>query len=415
MAVKIATSVPVAHADGPAYGDDTRLALAGRSPAAWHGFVNTPVFHGSTVLSPTVKDLLQRTQPYIYGRRGTPTSDALEHAIVELEGSAGAVLCPSGLSACTLALLSCLKPGDHLLVTASVYGPVRHACDGVLARLGIETTYYDPLAHTSIETLLRPQTRALYVESPGSYTFEVQDVAALARIGHAHGLTVLADNSWATPLFFRPHDHGVDLSIHAGTKYLVGHSDAMLGSVSATSAAWPALKQLHGDLGLCVGPDDIYLALRGLRTLGVRLRQHQQNALKVAHWLKQRPEVQAVLHPAFDDCPGHDIWRRDFTGSSGLFSVILQPMLDVALEALLDGLALFGLGYSWGGFESLVVPFELDAHRLDTRWPAGGRGVRLHVGLEDPADLIADLAAGFERCSQLIAHAETQKRSAAAC
>lgn len=381
------------------FADATRVTLAGRDPGAYHGFVNPPVYHGSTVVSPTTHDLLHRTQPYIYGRRGTPTSDALEHALIELEGGTGAVLCPSGLSACTLALMSCLRPGDHLLMTDSVYGPVRHACDGVLRRMGIDTTYYDPLLGAALEPLIRPRTRAVYVESPGSYTFEVQDIAAIARVAHAHGMSVIADNSWATPLLFRPHDHGVNLSIQAGTKYLVGHSDAMLGTVSANAAAWPALKQLHGDLGLCVGPDDLYLALRGLRTLGLRLRQHQENAYVVASWLRQQPEVLGILFPAFDDCPGHALWKRDFKGTSGLFSVILHAAPDEALAAFLDSLELFGLGYSWGGFESLAVPFDLQSQHIAQRWPEGSVGVRLHIGLEAPADLIADLAAGLRRYS----------------
>lgn len=381
--------------------EDTRLMHAGRDSAAWHGFVNPPVYHASTVLSPTVSDLLNRTQPYIYGRRGTPTTDALERAVTSLEGGAGAVLCPSGLSACTLALLSCLKPGDHLLMTASVYGPVRHACEGVLARLGVETTWYD--GSTPVAAAFRANTRALYIEVPGSYTFDMHDIPALVRLAQAHGALVIADNSWATPLFFQPHAFGIDLSIQAGTKYLVGHSDAMLGTVSASERTWPALKQLHGDLGLCAGPDDVYLALRGLRTLGVRLRQHQRNALAVATWLAARPEVQRVLYPALPGDDGHALWRRDFRGASGLFSIVLQPAPPRAVEAFLDHLALFGLGYSWGGYESLALPFELDAHGLAARWPADSRGVRLHIGLEDPDDLIADLAAGLERyaaCAQ---------------
>ncbi|CAI8926082.1 cystathionine beta-lyase [Burkholderia sp. SIMBA_024] len=375
--------------------DDTQLVHAGRDSAAWHGFVNPPVYHASTVLSPTVSDLLNRTQPYIYGRRGTPTTEALEQAITSLEGGAGTVLCPSGLSACTLALLSCLKPGDHLLMTASVYGPVRHACEGVLARLGVETSWYD--ADTPVAAAFRPNTRAVYVEVPGSYTFDMHDVRALVRLAHAHGALVIADNSWATPLFFRPHALGIDLSIQAGTKYLVGHSDAMLGVVSANERAWSALKQLHGDLGLCVGPDDVYLALRGLRTLGVRLRQHQRNALAVATWLTTRAQVQRVLYPALPGDDGHALWRRDFRGASGLFSIVLQPAPRQAVDAFLDHLTLFGLGYSWGGYESLALPFELDAHRLAQRWPPGSRGVRLHIGLEDADDLIADLAAGLDR------------------
>lgn len=375
--------------------EDTLLMHAGRDSASWYGFVNPPVYHASTVLSPTVYDLLNRTQPYIYGRRGTPTSEALERAVTSLEGGAGTVLCPSGLSACTLALLSCLKPGDHLLMTASVYGPARHACEGVLARLGVETTWYDDI--TSVATAFRPNTRALYIEVPGSYTFEMHDIPALVQLAHAHGALVIADNSWASPLFFQPHAFGIDLSIQSGTKYLVGHADAMLGTVSGNERAWPALKQLHGDLGLCAGPDDVYLALRGLRTLGVRLRQHQRNALAVATWLATRAEVQRVLYPALPGDDGHALWRRDYRGASGLFSIVLQPAPSHAIEAFLDHLALFGLGYSWGGYESLALPFELDEHGLAARWPAGSRGVRLHIGLEDPDDLIADLAAGLDR------------------
>ncbi|MFZ6776647.1 cystathionine beta-lyase [Undibacterium sp. Ji83W] len=380
------------------FGIDTQLVTLGRSPELFNGFVNTPVYHGSTVLSSTVKELLGRTQPYIYARRGTPTSAALEQAICGLEGGAGAVLCPSGLSACTTALLSCLKTGDHLLVSDGVFGPVRHACETVLsARFGVEVTYYDPMAGADIALLIKSNTRAVYVEAPSSHTFEVQDVRAIADVAHQHGMMVLADNTWASPLFFQPHAHGVDLSIQAGTKYLVGHSDAMLGTVSASAAAWPALKALHGDLGLCVGPDDIYLALRGLRTLGMRMRTHQENALVIAGWLKSRPEVRRVLHPAFDDCPGHVNWQRYFKGSSGLFSVELQDFSQEAVEAFLDGLSLFGLGYSWGGFESLALPFDVSAIRTATRWQAAGPCIRFHIGLESVADLIADLEAGLDR------------------
>ncbi|CAI1113902.1 cystathionine beta-lyase [Serratia fonticola] len=378
-------------------GCNTLLTHTGRKSSEYHGFVNPPVYHGSTVLSPTVQDLLNRTQPYIYGRRGTPTSEALEQALNQLEGGAGVVLCPSGLTACNLALLTCLKPGDHLLMTRGSYAPVRHACDTLLRRLEIKTYYYQPTIGCGIAALITRRTRAIYIESPNSNTFELQDVAAIARIAHQRGITVIMDNSWATPFFFKPHEHGVDLSIQAGTKYLAGHSDAMLGTVSATARLWPKLKQLHGDLGLCVGPDDIYLALRGLRTLGVRLREHQRNALAIARWLTGREEVQAVLYPALEDCPGHPIWQRDFKGASGLFSIVLRPFPAQAIAAFLNGLRLFGLGYSWGGFESLAIPFALDKPSAAARWAAGSSGIRLHIGLEDPEDLIADLNDGFTR------------------
>lgn len=389
------------HAEGlgtpPPMAAATRLVQAGRDPARHHGFVNTPVYRASTVLSPTVRDLLDRTQPYIYGRRGTPTSEALEQAVCALEGGAGAVLCPSGLSACTLALLSCLSPGDHVLVTDAVYGPVRHACDGVLRRLGIEVSYYPPDLGPTLDDWVRPNTRALYLESPGSLSMEVQDVPALAAAAQARGLTVLADGSWASPLYFQAHAVGVDLSIQAGTKYLSGHSDSMLGTVSASRKAWPALKALHGDLGLCVGPDDVFLALRGIRTLQVRMDRHEQGGLHVARWLQQQPEVARVLHPALPGSPGHALWLRDFTGSSGLFTVVLKPVPFAAVEAFLDGLQWFGLGYSWGGFESLALPLDASEGRLRSLSEPGCPCIRLHIGLEDPGDLIADLRAGLDR------------------
>ena len=379
------------------FGENTRLVIGGREPSEYHGFVNPPVYHGSTVLAPTTRDLLNHTPRYSYGRRGNPTSDALEEALKTLDGSAGVVLCPSGLAAVSTALLSCLSAGDHLLMVDSTYQPTRQFCDKVLSRFGIETTYYDPLIGAGIEALLRPNTKAVYLEAPGSQTFEMQDVPAIAAVAHRHGAIVLLDNTWATPLFFDAFGHGVDLSIQAGTKYIVGHSDAMFGVVSASRKAWPALKSFHGDAGQCVAPDDIYLAMRGLRTMGVRLRQHQESALRVAKWLAKRPEVQRVLHPALEGDPGHAIWKRDFKGSSGLFSIVLQPAPMEAVGAFLDDLKFFGLGYSWGGYESLALPFDCRSYRSATSWDPGGPCVRIHVGLEDVADLIGDLDAGLAR------------------
>lgn len=379
------------------FGENTRLVIGGREPSEYHGFVNPPVYHGSTVLAPTTKDLINHTPRYSYGRRGNPTSDALEEALKTLDGSAGVVLCPSGLSAVSTALLSCLSAGDHLLMVDSTYQPTRQLCDKVLGRFGIETTYYDPLIGAGIETLIRPNTKAVYLEAPGSQSFEMQDVPAIAEVAHRHGATVLLDNTWATPLFFDAFGHGIDLSIQAGTKYIVGHSDAMFGVVSASRKAWPALKGFHGDSGQCVAPDDIYLAMRGLRTMGVRLRQHQESALRVAKWLAKRPEVQRVLHPALEGDPGHAIWKRDFKGSSGLFSIVLQPAPMEAIGAFLDDLKFFGLGYSWGGYESLALPFDCKTYRSATSWDPGGPCVRLHIGLEDVADLIGDLDAGLAR------------------
>lgn len=377
---------------------DTTLVTGGRDPFGYHGFINPPVYRGSTVLAPTVDDLLGYRQPYIYGRRGTPTSVAFQDALRALDHSAGVVLCSSGLAAVSTALSSCLAAGDHLLMTDSVYRPARHFCDAVLSRLGIETTYFDPLiSNDALAALIRPSTKLLYLEAPGSQSMEVQDIPRLTACAHDQGLLVAMDNTWATPLFFDAIAHGVDLVVQAGTKYIAGHSDVMIGMVSASPRALPALEQYHRDTGQCVSPDDVFLAMRGLRTLGVRLRQHQANALRVARWLAQRPEVQRVWHPALEQDPGHALWSRDFRGATGLFSVVLQPAPAQAVADLLEGLKYFGMGYSWGGFESLAIPFDCAAYRSATHWQPGGPCLRFHIGLEDVDDLLADLDAGFAR------------------
>jgi cystathionine beta-lyase len=375
----------------------TRLVVGGRDAAANHGFVNPPVHHVSTVLYPSAEDFIARRARYLYGRRGTPTSEALENALRTLEGPdcAGVALLPSGLAAISTALLAVLNAGDHLLVTDSAYQPTRKFCDGVLPRYGIATTYYDPLIGHGIAALIQPNTRAVFVESPGSLSFEIQDVPAIAAAAHAHGALVLMDNTWASPLYFRAFEKGVDLSIQAATKYIGGHSDVMLGTISANKAAWQQLSDTAHALGLCVGPDDIYLGLRGLRTMGVRLAQHHQAGLKVARWLEQRPEVARVLHPALESHPGHAIWRRDFSGASGLFSVVFKPVAQRVVNAFLDELSLFGIGASWGGFESLAIPFDCVSIRTATRWAPGGPTVRFHIGLESIDDLIGDLERGF--------------------
>lgn len=383
---------------------DTQLVIGGRDTPAQHGFVNPAVYHGSTVLYPTASDLVAHRGRYQYGRRGTPTSEALENALRDIEGPAcaGVALCPSGLSAISTALLSVLKSGDHLLVTDSVYRPTRTFCDSLLARLGVETTYYDPTIGAGIRELFRSNTRAVFVEAPGSQSFEMQDVPAIAAVARELGAAVLMDNTWATPLFFRALDHGVDISIQAGTKYVVGHSDVMLGIVAANRTFWPQLKNTITTTGVCVGPDDIYLSLRGLRTLSVRLARHQESALRIASWLQQRPEVARVLYPALKDDPGHAIWRRDFTGASGLFSVILKPASERAVHAFLNSLRLFGMGYSWGGYESLVILFDCSGYRTATEWRPGGPALRFHIGLEDINDLIADLEQGFARMAETL-------------
>jgi cystathionine beta-lyase len=375
----------------------TRLVVGGRHSLDNHGFVNPAVHHVSTVLYPSAEDFVARRGRYLYGRRGTPTSEALESALQHLEGPscAGVALVPSGLAAISTALLAVLQSGDHLLVTDNVYQPTRRLCDGVLARLGITTTYFDPLVGAGIAALLRPNTRAVFVEAPGSLTFEVQDVPAIAAAAHAGGAVVVMDNTWATPLYFRSFEKGVDLSIQAATKYIGGHSDLMLGAIAANAATWDRLSDTVHGLGLCVGPDDVYLALRGLRTLDARLARHQRSGLAVARWLEARPEVACVLHPAFEGCPGHGVWKRDFVGASGLFSIVLRPVPEHAVYAFLDALALFGIGASWGGFESLAIPFDCTPIRTATEWAPGGPTVRIHIGLEDVVDLTTDLERGF--------------------
>ncbi|MCB5176735.1 cystathionine beta-lyase [Microvirga lenta] len=386
-------------------GDRTRLVHAGRDPSEQHGFVNTPIYRGSTVLYPTTDDLLHRRGRYSYGTKGTPTTEALEKAWTELSGAAGTVLAPSGLAAVTVALMSCLKAGDHLLMTDSVYLPTRHFCEGMLKKFGVETTYYDPLIGAGIETLIRPNTAAVFTEAPGSQSFEMQDIPAIAEVAHRHGAVVLMDNTWATPLLYPPHERGVDIAIEAGTKYLSGGSDLLLGMVSANERCFKALRAAYDAFAMCPGPEDVFLGLRGLRTMALRLREHEKQALDMARWLEARPEVARVLHPALESYPGHDIWKRDFKGSSGLFSVILKPCSDRALAAMLDGLGLFGMGYSWGGFESLVIPFDCSTYRTATQWKPGGHALRFHIGLEDLDDLKRDLDAGFARLRETDAKA----------
>ena len=376
---------------------ETRLVTAGRDTKGQYGFVNPAVYHASTVLYPTAEDQVAHRARYQYGRRGTPTTEALEGALRALEGDAcaGVALMPSGLSAITTALTAVAGAGDHVLVTDSVYRPTRVFCDGVFRRMGVETTYYDPLIGAGIATLIKSNTRVVFVEAPGSQSFEMQDIPAIAKVAHENGALVLMDNTWATPLYFNALEHGVDLSIQAGTKYIGGHSDIMFGCVSANAAALPPLKNTVNALGLCVGPDDVFLALRGLRTLAVRLARHYQSGLTVARWLAERPEVQRVLHPALEADPGHQIWKRDFCGASGLFSIVLNPIPEHAVHAFMNELRLFGMGYSWGGFESLVILFDCGEYRTATKWAPGGPTLRIHIGLEDTGDLIADLERGF--------------------
>ncbi|WP_283194686.1 cystathionine beta-lyase [Rhizobium sp. AN80A] len=379
-------------------GINTRLSHLGNDPFDYHGFVNPPVVHASTVLFPTARAMEQRAQKYTYGTRGTPTTDALCEAIDALEGSAGTILVPSGLAAVTVPFLAFLSSGDHALVVDSVYGPTRHFCDTMLKRLGVAVEYYDPAIGAGIETLIKPNTRLVHTEAPGSNTFEMQDIPAIAAIAHKHGAIVTMDNTWATPVYFRPLDYGVDISIHAATKYPSGHSDILMGTVSANARYWEQLHEANITLGICGAPDDAYQILRGLRTMGVRLERHYESALTIAKWLEGREEVAAVLHPALPSFPGHELWKRDFKGASGIFSFVLKADGPAAFKpkahAFLDALRIFGLGWSWGGFESLAVHVNLNDRRV-TKAPTEGPVIRLQIGLEDVADIKLDIERGF--------------------
>ena len=384
--------------------DETKLVVAGRDPENNHGIVNPPVYHASTVLHPTLAHLDQfrinrekGERGVYYGRIGTPTNFSLEDMVCAIEGGDHCMIYPSGLAAIAAAMLSFLKAGDHILMVDSVYGPSRRFCNNLASRFNVSTTYYDPAIGAGIAGLIQDNTRIVYVEAPGSQTFVMQDIPAIADAAHARGCTVMMDNTWASPLYCKPFTLGVDVSIQAGTKYIVGHSDVMIGTACANKKAWPELEATSRMLGQTAGPDDIYLAQRGMRTLSVRLKQHWESGLKVAEWLAGQDMVECVMHPALPDDPGHALWKRDFLGASGLFGITLKPCPRSAIAAMVDDLELFGMGASWGGFESLILPTDPNSMRSVTPWPYEGQCMRLHIGLEDPDDLIADLTAGFKR------------------
>tara|TARA_B100000315_G_scaffold154855_1_gene143376 strand:- start:452 stop:1633 length:1182 start_codon:yes stop_codon:yes gene_type:complete len=381
---------------------DTRIVHTGSDPKSYKGVVNPPVYRASTVLFPTVQAMKDaeknKFDTTFYGVHGMPTQFALEEAMADLEGGYRAVSVSSGLAAITTALITFLQTGDHLLMVDTTYGPTRNFCNTALKRFGVETTYYDPMIGAGIAELIKPETKVIFTESPGSDTFEIQDLPAIAEVAHQHDIKVILDNTWSAGYYFKPFEYGVDISVQATTKYQAGHADLVLGHIIAkTEKDWRKIKVNVATIGQAVSPDVCYLGLRGLRTLSVRLEQHQESALTLARWLDERPEVDTILHPAFPSCPGHDIWQRDFTGSSGLFSVVLNDYSESQVTAMLDGMDYFAMGYSWGGFESLIVPSDPATIRSATKWKAAGPMLRLHAGQEDVDDLIADLERGFDR------------------
>ena len=377
---------------------DTQLAHSGRSPADHFGAVNTPVYRASTILFPDLASLDAKESAKLrYGRRGTPTTFALEEAVCALEKAERALVAPSGVSALSTVLMAYAEPGAHFLVCDSSYGPTRKFCDFVLRKFGIDTTYYDPAIGAGIEELIRPETKLIWLESPGSQTFEVQDVPAIAEVARRHGVATAIDNTWSGGYFFQPLAQGIDISVQAGTKYISGHSDLLLGTIACGAEHYERLRETYLRFGVCVGADDAYLALRGLRTIGVRMKQHHANGLAVAEWLTAQEEVLRVMHPALPQDPYHALWRAQFTGASGLFGFILRETDRSRLAKMFDGFSLFGMGSSWGGYESLIVPTNPATYRTATHWDPDGQTVRIHVGLEDPDDLIAELRAGFDR------------------
>jgi len=383
---------------------DTRIVHNGRSPNRQGGMVNPPVYHGSTVVYPsldaleTAKASHAQKDALVYGRLGSESTFSLENAMADLENGFGAVSVSSGLAAVTTAILAYVNSGDHLLVVDTVYGPTRAFCQHYLSRIGVEVEFYDPLIGSDISELIRENTALIFMESPGSITFEVQDVPAIVDAARKKNIVTALDNSWATPLFFRPIEHGVSVSITAATKYIVGHADALMGLVVADNEEnYYRLKQCRDHLGQSLAPDDIYLGMRGMRTLGIRAKHHESQALALAEWLAEQPVVTQILHPAHADCPGHHLWKRDFDGSSGLFSFIIKKGSRNALAALLDHMELFSMGFSWGGYESLIVPQDAKTSRTATNWEDAGQILRVHVGLENIDDLIADLSSAFGR------------------
>ncbi|HEI8868892.1 TPA: cystathionine beta-lyase [Serratia odorifera] len=376
----------------------TQLSMLGRDPEQQSGFVNAPVYRGSTVVYKNCDDIRHKRARFSYGTSGTPTIENLENAWSTLCDAAGTVISPSGLGALALALFSVTRAGDHILVTDSVYRPTRKFCNALLVKYGVSVTYYDPLIGGDIERLVQSNTRAILLECPGSQSFEIQDIGAIVAVAKKYAISTIIDNTWATPIFFKAHAHGIDLSVEAGTKYLGGHSDLLMGLVSANASHWPALRETYDTMAMLPGAEDCFLALRGLRTMHLRVQEAQSRGLDMARWLKQQPEVSKVLHPAFEECPGHENWKKYFTGSTGLFSIVLDRRFGQQnVDQMLDNMQVFAMGFSWGGFESLIIPFDCAEYRTATTWNPQGMTLRIQIGLEDMDDLKNDLKQGLMR------------------
>lgn len=377
---------------------NTILTHSGSTPSANYGTVNTPIYRASTILFPNLAALDNKENTKVrYGRRGTPTTHALEDAMCAIEKADRALITPSGTNALAVVLTAYAEPGAHFLIMDNAYGPTRKFCSRLLKKFGVDATFYDPTIGAAIETLIRPETKLIFMESPGSQTFEVQDMSAIAAVAKKHGVVTAIDNTWSGGYFCQPLDFGIDISIQSGTKYLSGHADVMLGTIACKEVQYERLRDTYLLMGVCVSPDDVWLVLRGIRTLGVRLRQHDINGGIVAEWLSKQPEVLRIMHPALENDPFHDLWKTYFTGASGLFGFIIRETDRMKLAKLFDGLKIIGMGSSWGGYETLMIPTDPSTNRTATQWLPEGQTMRIHVGLEDPEDLIREIRSGFDR------------------
>ena len=378
------------------YKNDTKIILSGKSQKSKSSFVNSPIYKGSTVLFKTVEDMnksmkRKNTQTLAYGRFGSPSTFEFEKAIAEIDEGHSAVATSSGTAAIVASLLAVLKTGDHILITDSVYGVTKNLAKGLLNNMGITSTFYKPDIGKEINRLIKKNTKVIFIESPGSLTFEIQNIPMLVEIAKKNKLITIMDNTWATPLFFKPFYNGIDISIQSATKYIVGHSDAMLGIITTNKNYTKCVREAAHNMGSCPSPEDIYLGIRGLKTLSIRLQKHQQSASKVIEWLKTQDVIDAILYPALPDNPGYEIWKRDFLGASGLFGIKLKNTKKSLVNKMLNNLKLFNMGYSWGGYESLILPIQPEKLRETYKWKNNYGTLRIHVGLEDPDDLINDL------------------------